>query len=148
MGDDDSLPLMPDSFEATWNGSRFHYREMCKVPEGVDTQKVASQTEYSLMTLIEQTDVPDDVDLKTEIRRKPDVGKVLAEITMKPGKPESMEYAGMAIICSEMMSQILGKDQEMFEDIVKAAIMTSGEGDMKSLVMKEMFPDTTIPDKE
>mgnify|MGYP006287494983 FL=1 len=147
MGDE-SLPLMPDSFEAEWNDNRFYYREVCDVPAGVDTQKVASQTEYSLMTLIEQTDVPDDVDLKTEIRRRPSVGKVVAEITMTPGKPESMEYAGMAMICSEMMSQILGNDQETFEDIVKAAIMTSGEGDMKSLVMKEMFPDTTLPDKE
>ena len=147
MGDE-SLPLMPDSFEAEWNDNRFHYREVCDVPADVDTQKVASQTEYSLMTLIEQTDVPDDVDLTTDIRRRPSVGKVVAEITMKPGKPESMEYAGMAMICSEMMAQLLGNNQEMFENIVKAAIMTSGEGNMKSLVMKEMFPDTTVPDRD
>lgn len=148
MGEDDSLPLMPDSFEASWDDNRFHYREVCDVPVSVDTQKVASQTEYSLMSLVEQTDIPEDTKLDMDIQRRPAAGKVVAEIVMKPGKPEEMEYAGMAMLCSEMMSQILANDQEMFEDIVKAAIMTSGKGDMKSLVMKEMFPDTTIPDKE
>ena len=143
-----SLPLMPDTFEAKWRDDRFYYREVCHVPDGVDSQKVASQTEYSLMTIIEQTDIPAETDLDVDVRRRPAARKVVVEITMKPGKPDSMEYAGMAMLCSEMMTQILANDQDMFEDIVKAAVVTSGGEEMRSMVMNEMFPDISLPDKD
>jgi len=148
MSGNTDLPLMPDSFEVEWNRERFWYWEVCDVPEGVSSQKVASQTEYSLMTLVEEADIPDEVKFETEIRRRPASGEVTAEIEMVPGKPEEMPNAGMAMLCSEMMAQILGNNQEMFEGIVRGAIATAGSGEMKSLVMKEMFPETRMPDKD
>lgn len=145
---DDDLPLMPDSFDVKWNDDRFWYWEVCQVPEGIDSQKVASQTQYSLMMLVEEAGIPDDVDLDVDIRRRPASREVIAEVEMKPGKPEGMPHAGMVMICSEMMAQILGKSQDTFEGIVKAAVATAGSGDMKSLVMNEMFSETRIPDKD
>jgi len=148
MSGDNDLPLMPDSFKVEWNEDRFWYWEVCQVPDGVDSQKVASQTEYSLMTLVEEAGIPDEVDINTEIRRRPASGEVVAEVEMMPGKPENMPHAGMVMICSEMMAQILGKNQETFEGIVKGAVATAGSGDMKSMVMNEMFSETRIPDRD
>jgi len=57
-------------------------------------------------------------------------------------------YIGVSVMASEMLTQVLYQGVEEFEDIVKAAIITTGNDDYQSLVMKEMFPDSPVPDKD
>lgn len=139
---------MPHSFNAEWNEERFWYREVCIVPEGKNSVKVASQTEYSLTMILEEADIPDHVDVNVSVRNREAAGEVTAEVEVKPGKPTNAEYIGVAMMASEMMAQILSQSVEDFEDIVKGAIMTTGNDKYQSLVMKEMFPDSPVPDKD
>lgn len=148
MGDTPEGPLLPDEFKTEWRDGRFWYREVCIVPDGMDAQKVASQTEYSLSSMVDEADVPEDTYFNIDIRRRPATREVVAEVEMIPGKPEGMPYAGMMMLCSEMMTQILGHDQAAFEGIIQSAIVAAGSGELKSMVMKDMFPDASMPDKD
>ena len=140
-------PVLPDSFEAQWDDDRFWYREVCDVPGERDPKKVASQTEYSLNLLANEAELPEEAELKVDVECPRGTGLVVAEIELWPGKPDGMEYIGLAMLTSELMTQVLGHDKEMFEDIVGTAVMTTGREDFKSLLMNEVLPDTTLPDE-
>jgi len=148
MGDNTGTPLMPDTFNAEWKDDRFWYREVCIVPEDKNSAKVASQTEYSLTMIFEEAEIPDDVDVNISVTNRMAADEVIAEVEMKPGKPDGAEYIGVSVMASEMLTQVLSQGVEEFEGIVKAAIMTTGNDDYQSLVMKEMFPDSPVPDKD
>jgi hypothetical protein len=148
MDDSTGTPLMPHSFNAEWNDDRFWYRELCVIPEDKNSVKVASQTEYSLTMIFEEADIPKDVDVDISVTNRQEAGEVIAEVEMVPGKPDGAEYIGVSVMASEMLTQVLYQGVEEFEDIVKAAIITTGNDDYQSLVMKEMFPDSPVPDKD
>jgi len=100
MNDNTGTPLMPESFEAEWNGVRFWYQERCRVPDDKDIQKVLSQTEYSLNLMFEEADLPEECDVDVDVHVGEDGDEVIAKVEMKPGKPDGHVHLGVASLTS------------------------------------------------